>query len=135
MNIATGDGPRSTSAAVVLEHTGGADGAHFDWLVERPGSGDDRRLAAFRLLERPDRVLGTIHATRIRDHRALYLGFQGDLGRGLGRVRRLARGVCLLCLETPGRIEWIIDWGAGPRRCLGVPEDPPCWRFTIDAPP
>lgn len=75
-------------AFTVLAHTGGPDGDHFDFLVElEPGRGD---LLTFRLPRWP--VLEAAEVRRLRDHRRLYLTYQGPISEGRGSVAQVARG-------------------------------------------
>lgn len=115
MNIAD-DGPSNTATGVVvLEHTGGPDGFHYDWMIERPGVPDERRLLTFRCETRPDRAGSSpIACVRIGDHRAVYLTHEGDLGGGRGRVRRVARGACTALTLGSDRCACRVDWGDGP---------------------
>jgi hypothetical protein len=74
----------------VLRHEG-VDDPHFDLMFETaPGS----MLATWRSerwpLDRP-----TI-ATRIGDHRANYLEFEGALSDNRGHVKRVAGGICFV---------------------------------------
>lgn len=68
---------------------GGAGGVHWDFMLETPDAAGLRtwRLSANPLVER-----GPIVAELLGDHRREYLDFEGDIGRGRGRVRRLDRG-------------------------------------------
>ena len=80
----------------VLHHTG-VSSPHFDVLVEVTPGGD---LAAWRSpawpIERPTPV------ERIRDHRRLYLDFEGDLGGSRGHVDRVAGGTCHVTVGPDG---------------------------------
>jgi len=129
MNIAAADGTRPGTGASVLEHIGSPQGDHFDWLVERPDTAREHRLVAFRTLVRPDLEPGAFDAVRIGEHRAAYLAFEGELTRGRGSVRRVARGLCVVFEITDERIVWAIDWGDGPRRTRGARVSGDRWRF------
>lgn len=76
--------------AVLLEHRLPDGSFHYDWMMERlPGS----TLVTFRVGERID--LGEVvafRATRLPDHRAVYLTYEGPVSGNRGDVRRLAQG-------------------------------------------
>ncbi|MCB9846575.1 MAG: hypothetical protein H6811_11400 [Phycisphaeraceae bacterium] len=100
---------------VLLEHTTAEDGVHFDWLLERD-SEEERRLISFRVSERIDLTAGARwRAQRIRDHRAVFLAFEGQLSGGRGHVRRVAAGACEIVEETADRLRARVDWGMGTR--------------------
>jgi hypothetical protein len=94
---------------VVLEHRLPDGDSHFDWMIERSGPGEDRRLITWRTECRPDLVL-EFRGERIGDHRAAYLEFEGELSGGRGQVVRVASGrVSWLCQderEVRVRVEW-----------------------------
>ncbi|MDB5358578.1 MAG: hypothetical protein JWN24_5031 [Phycisphaerales bacterium] len=72
----------------ILHHTG-IPQPHFDLLFETlPGS----ELAAWRSPVWP--IETNTPLTRLRDHRRVYLEFEGELTRGRGSVSRVARGTC-----------------------------------------
>ena len=73
---------------VVLHHAGIAE-PHFDMMFEtRPGS----MLATWRSNQWP--IETPTPVTRLRDHRRLYLDYEGDLGERRGTVMRVAEGTC-----------------------------------------
>lgn len=73
---------------VVLYHSG-IDEPHFDLLVEtQPGSD----LAAWRSPVWP--IESPISLQRLKDHRRIYLQYQGELSGRRGHVRRVADGAC-----------------------------------------
>lgn len=72
----------------VLRHTGGEGGDHFDLLVEQePGRGD---LLTWRLPAWP--VVEGTEAIRLRDHRRIYLTYEGEVAGGRGVVMRVGDG-------------------------------------------
>lgn len=80
----------------VLHHTGGDSPNHFDFLIEQePGQGD---LLTYRLPSWP--ISGVHDVTRLRNHRRLYLTYQGELAGGKGTVTQVDKG--LATLEAPG---------------------------------
>ena len=73
---------------VVLHHLGVAE-PHFDLMFETlPGS----MLATWRSQVWP--IESVTRITRLRDHRRLYLEYEGDLSGQGGNVMRLAEGNC-----------------------------------------
>jgi hypothetical protein len=72
-------------------HHGGIDPPHVDLLFETlPGS----MLAAFRCPAWP--IESAAPLTRLRDHRRLYLTYEGEIPGQRGNVTRLAAGDCAL---------------------------------------
>ena len=79
----------------VLHHAGGADGAggadaaHYDFLFDTT---DTSSLVTFRLPDWP-LVSATTHpALKLRDHRRIYLTFEGQISGDRGHVSRVAEG-------------------------------------------
>ena len=62
---------------------------HWDLIIEAPRHD---RLPTWRLARDPLSTTGEIPAERIKDHRRLYLDFEGEISGGRGVVRRLDRG-------------------------------------------
>ncbi|GAB4518279.1 MAG: hypothetical protein Tsb0013_22430 [Phycisphaerales bacterium] len=113
--------------SVALLHTPDNGAVHVDWMWS-PGPGlpdpDARVLRTFRLQTTPIDAPPSFEAVRLPDHRARYLWFEGEIGRGLGRVQRLWSGVARLLewtdhrfdIELPGvneivRVEGVVDLG------------------------
>ena len=71
-------------------------GRHWDLLIE---AADPERLPTWRLAHNPLEADGDVAAERIKDHRRMYLDFEGELSGGRGVVRRLDRG--------PATIAWM----------------------------
>jgi hypothetical protein len=62
---------------------------HFDLLIETcPGS----ELATWRSAVWP--IESTVDLLRVKDHRRIYLQYEGDLTERRGRVERVAGGSC-----------------------------------------
>jgi hypothetical protein len=79
------------SKFAVLLHSGAGE-PHYDLLFE---SAPDSSLVTFRLAEWPP-AKGQL-VTKLRDHRRLYLTYEGDIpGGGRGRVDRVADGQLLV---------------------------------------
>lgn len=92
---------------IILHHSGIAE-PHFDLLFEtHPGS----MLATWRSTEWP--IEARTPVTRLRDHRRLYLDYEGDLSDGRGSVQRIAEGTCQV--EVGENAVWTI------RLLSGVP--------------
>ncbi|MEN0021405.1 MAG: hypothetical protein AAF747_11040 [Planctomycetota bacterium] len=123
---------------VLLRHTLTDGSAHFDWMLDLVGSGDDdtRSLRTFRVAldaGRPDRD-GAFEAELIPDHRRRYLWYEGPISGDRGDVRREAEGTFVLVRDQAARLRIVVDFGAGPIAWLGEPlGDGPVWRFTRDA--
>jgi len=66
---------------------------HWDLLVETPGQ---ESLPTWRLAQNPLEARGDLAAERVKDHRRLYLDFEGEVSGGRGVVRRLDRGPATL---------------------------------------
>ncbi|GIW71801.1 MAG: hypothetical protein KatS3mg102_1343 [Planctomycetota bacterium] len=93
------------------------DGAvHYDLLLERGGL-----LRAWRLGEPPRPGLP---AERSFDHRLAYLEYEGELGGGRGRVRRLERGRYRVLEESPRRLRFVLEPEAAGG-AAGRPAPPP----------
>lgn len=62
-------------------------------------------LVTFRVSRRLDEVgVEGFAAERLADHRGRYLRFEGEIGRGLGRVERVASGVAEIEEEEEGML-------------------------------
>lgn len=106
---------------VVLHHTEGDGASHYDWMV----GGTGRRapdggagLVTFRMADRVDRakVGAVLGAELIGVHREAYLAYEGELSRGRGSVKRVARGSCEVVEDAEGRLVVQADFGAGAVR-------------------
>jgi|SRR5579884_3415456 len=74
----------------ILRHEGIA-APHFDLLFEtRPRS----ELAAWRSAQWP--IEAAVTLVRLKDHRRVYLEYEGELSERRGFVRRVAHGTCEL---------------------------------------
>lgn len=73
----------------ILHHQPASEEAHFDLLFETaPGSS----LATWRSPVWPIDV--AIEVKRIKDHRRVFLDYEGEIGGGRGYVTRIAGGAC-----------------------------------------
>ena len=119
----TAAAPVAATRYAVLHHTG-VPAPHFDVLVEpRPG-GD---LAAWRSpawpVDRPAAV------ERIKDHRRLYLDYEGEVGGRRGRVDRAAGGSCSVVVGPDG--VWTVRLITGGVGTLTLsPGDGGGWTLT-----
>lgn len=81
------------------------DGPHWDLMLQREGVQEEHSLATWSLLKLPAAWSGVltesatgsfssepIEATKLTDHRAAYLEYEGPVSRGRGEVKRLAAG-------------------------------------------
>lgn len=116
---------------VLLEHTPPAEAAHLDLMLEAD-SDSEHRLVTFRLAHaaalEPGQVL---EAQRLRNHRAVYLDFEGDVQPGRGRVCRLQRGGCEVLEDSPFRVEARIETLTGWRLIKGTGGAGLGWRLAI----
>lgn len=100
---------------VLLEHVLRSGERHFDWLLERPGE-PEGPLLAFRVFERVDAPRGegveggVYRAERMKDHRRVYLEFEGELTGGRGDVRRVAAGDVESLGEGDGLVRASVRW-------------------------
>lgn len=96
---------------VLLRHDCPADyrdGPHWDLMLERPDTAEEHRLATWSLLALPapwsepqasdqEPASQAIEATKLPDHRAHYLDYEGPVSGNRGSVSRVAGG----------RVEWL----------------------------
>lgn len=93
----------------VLHHSN-VDEPHYDLMFETlPGS----MLATWRSAVWPIEL--TTPLTRLRDHRRLYLDYQGDLSDRRGTVYRIAEGACELAVGESGVWSVRLISGAAPQ--------------------
>jgi len=113
------DGPAAEqhpvrTRSVLLEHATPDGGSHLDWMIERPGAGDDpdeHRLITFRCRADPLAHAADARPTRppwtgdrLPDHRAVYLDYEGPISGDRGSVRRLWSTACEVLEETDHRL-------------------------------
>ncbi|MBX9737334.1 MAG: hypothetical protein K2X32_10455 [Phycisphaerales bacterium] len=102
---------------VLLVHELDDGTRHFDWLIQRPQAlaaaggpivplnPDARELLSFRVAERMDGARASkFAATKMDNHRNLYLTYSGPISGGRGSVRQVARGTVLEVQELEGAI-------------------------------
>ena len=116
---------------VILEHTIGpafsrdvrsvpAGPVHWDWLFESTSpqsllstwATEPLNRTAFDSFALPN---GEFAATRLKDHRHVYLEFEGDIGRERGHVRQIARGTFSACVESETEFEAVLRFDASVR--------------------
>jgi hypothetical protein len=94
----------------ILHHQLNVGDSHFDLLCE---TAPNSSLAAWRSprwpIEQPTEV------TRIKDHRRIYLDFEGEISEGRGYITRVAGGGCEVTVGEGSR--WTIRLldGAAPQ--------------------
>jgi hypothetical protein len=123
--------------AVLLRHDLPDGSGHWDWLIQRPGP-PDAPLMSFRTPVRIDTGESpTFAATRIGDHRAVYLTFEGPISGGRGAVWRVASGQLAILEETPESLilQGQIGAAAGTFRARPIPGAPDEWRFELTPAP
>lgn len=124
--------PPKSVASVILRHDTPDGGTHLDWMTLL----ENGRLMTFRVDTRPDEALGRFEATRLVDHRAAYLDYEGEISGGRGRVTRVARGEVRL-LELAEHRVVVEGWyaaadGTGlrrPSRWTGRRVNADLWEF------
>jgi len=107
---------------VVLSHSN-IDEPHFDLLFETlPGS----MLATWRSKNWP--IEQRVAVTRLRDHRRIYLDYEGELPGQRGIVQRIAEGTCEV--EIGAQSRWAIKLlaGAPPQKLLFRQVDGDRWE-------
>lgn len=123
---------------VILRHVLPDATSHFDWLIARdaaPGPPDARTLIAFRLSVLPwsPAAFPTFTATRLPDHRVLYLTHEGPLppspdapALDRGSITRVSVGdAAILAGGPPGEpLHVAIRFPEGQRRLRGHPGPP-----------
>ncbi len=118
------DYERSMTRTVQLQHDLPDGTSHVDWMLEWAGC-TPGQLVSIRLetplntLEKGACQLGT----RLDDHRAAYLDYEGPVSNGRGHVRRLEQGHILEWVCT-GDEWWItLQWSDGLIRQIRVSGD------------
>jgi hypothetical protein len=113
-------------------------------LIQRPAADPAQATTAaalltFRTHDRPDASPAPFLATRLPDHRSLYLDYEGEVSQGRGHVERVASGHVLSLDESDARIQVVCQFDRQPPRgWLALPTDAPgnaAWRFTPLASP
>ena len=100
---------------VLLLHETPDGSSHLDWLiasdVSARGDADTRDVLTLRL-PREAGTPGTRHfrATRLPDHRRLYLTHEGEVPGGRGTVTRLAEGQARIVSSGPDEIVIEVRW-------------------------
>jgi len=108
---------------VILRHDGVAE-PHFDLMLETyPGS----MLSTWRLPSWPLEMRAEV--TRLRDHRRLYLDYEGEIGGHRGFVHKLADGACEIAVGE-GNV-WTVRLlsGAPPQTFTLKPIDGERWEL------
>lgn len=84
---------RNSLVTVLLHHKKSCENSHYDWMLAQ----DHKKklpLITFRLNNRLDLIQTTTisKAMRIKDHRPLYLEYEGYLPKNLGHIQRKSKG-------------------------------------------
>jgi hypothetical protein len=89
---------------VVLEHAD-QEGSHFDLMIDA-----GELLATWRCPQPPETARESdLACLRLKDHRRLYLDYEGPLSGGRGSVRRYDQGACTVHERGPRR--WELTFG------------------------
>jgi hypothetical protein len=110
---------------VILRHDGVSE-PHFDLMLETyPGS----MLSTWRLQQWP--VDGRIETTRLRDHRRLYLDYEGEIGGHRGFIHRIGEGQCEVAVGE-GNV-WTVKLltGTSPLAFVLKPIDAERWEMVL----
>lgn len=123
-------------ASVLLLHIPPGRQPHLDWLIPYPNATPDHQLITFRLNRLPwDLPPGeSLTATRIPDHRAVYLDYEGDLTESRGLIRRLARPRTESREATPDLVRFDTYWSSDPTRYEATRTLPHPDRWVISRP-
>ncbi|HRP63571.1 MAG TPA: hypothetical protein PK400_09785 [Phycisphaerales bacterium] len=131
-----GQGPHELqppSPTVVLRHELPDGSAHWDWMIA-PAVEGTAPLITFRLNDRPDsHNPKELAATRLPDHRRLYLNYEGPISGDRGHVRRVRAGMIVGGFLGPTRGELRIHWAA-PAEAATVRltlENSDQWRIAV----
>ena len=110
---------------VILRHDGVSE-PHFDLMLETyPGS----MLSTWRLQQWP--VVARAQVTRLRDHRRLYLDYEGEIGGHRGFVHRIAEGNCEVAVGEANVWTVKLLTGTSPQTCILKPIDAERWEMTL----
>lgn len=125
---------------VVLLHTLPDRSHHFDWLIDQPARGDERRLITFRCAARPDHAHAPFQAVRLPLHRAHYLDYQGPVSRGRGHVTRVAVGEIERLEIHDNRLDLTVRWDDRTLNYTARPQPHPepasqIWQIDPRSPP
>ncbi len=114
---------------VLLRHDLPDGSGHWDWMIQRAPV-PDSPLVTFRLDHRPDRDdIARFEATSLPDHRPEFLGYEGPVSRGRGRVHRVAQGLASLKFDRDHLVAQV-DFGTGTIRFEGRRRAPDVWTFS-----
>jgi hypothetical protein len=86
-------------------------------------------LMTFRVASRPDHPGGAFEGTKLADHRATYLDFEGEISGDRGRVTRVARGVVAVVELSESRVAIEGGYGGAEMRWIGSRVEGDRWVF------
>lgn len=120
--------------SALLLHIPPGECPHLDWLLPHPGAADADPLLTLRITRLPDDlpVGQSLDASRLPDHRAHYLEYEGELSGGRGVVRRLRRGPAETSHIEVARLRVRVAWSSEPAcyEAWQSPDNPRLWRVT-----
>lgn len=117
--------PPKSVPSVILRHDTPDGGWHFDWMILL----ESGLLMTFRVTDRPDVAAPDFGATRLSDHRAAYLEYEGEISGGRGRVTRVARGEVRLVEVNDERVVVEGGYGGTGMRWTGTRASGESWVF------
>lgn len=125
MNLPTRTPPLRT---VILRHTLPDASWHHDWLVQHA---DLALVPTWRTGHaRPDDpAMDAFDAEQIGEHRAHYLGYEGEVSDNRGRVERVAGGEVVSALWGEGSLVLEASFEGRPVRFVGRRVEGDRWRF------
>lgn len=109
---------------VILRHDGVAE-PHFDLMVETYAGS---MLSTWRLHEWP--IESRAEITRLRDHRRLYLDYEGEIGGHRGFVHRVAAGECEIMIDEGNLWTVRLLTGTPPLALQLKPIDAERWEIS-----
>ena len=131
----------SSARTVLLFHSLPDGSSHYDWLIDWPGpKHGEGLLLTFRVAEfLPSLpVSAQLSATRLPDHRRIYLSYEGSISQNRGTVQRVASGLCRVA-QLSGSLHIRTLWDSFPTIQLWegsqVQSDPQLWDFVSLTPP
>jgi bacterioferritin-associated ferredoxin len=110
----------------ILEHET-REGVHWDLLLTQPGQ---EKLATWRLDHDPFLLVGEVPATRLPDHRPVYLVYEGPISGDRGVVRRVDEGDLQIVSFRPDEVVAVLH-GQRLRGGVELRESGARWTLLI----